>query len=304
MDVREQILNNIIGFYKKAGTEIVCIKDVIANWLSLNGYSISLNKKTGNIFNSLYQNYYVYLISNIDKSSDCKYYNEYYDVLNDIIQNRLSKEYIKTDELTSQFNTLYKLYVDKTEYNGYQVLINEFGDSSDTLATSIATWLSTVTYFKDNSDSNVQSNLNSWCTLLANMFLYINNVLATYVDNTDTNINTTNNTTDEENTDEMDDIIIALTEEESEKLKTFWDNKIKEYQDNPLSSVIDKLNEKADEISAKAVWPTPNDITIDGVTYAHYLFKNPFIDESSKEGTDGDEGASTYNVTSDTTEPD
>jgi hypothetical protein len=34
------------------------------------------------------------------------------------------------------------------------------------------------------------------------------------------------------------------------------------------------------------------------------LFKNPFIDESSKTSIDGDDNASTYNATTDTTEPD
>jgi hypothetical protein len=50
------------------------------------------------------------------------------------------------------------------------------------------------------------------------------------------------------------------------------------------------LNNKANEITEKAVWPQPMDITIDGITYAHYLFKNPFIDENSKNGNDGDAG--------------
>jgi hypothetical protein len=99
INVREQILNDIIGFYNEAGKDTICINDILENWLSLIGYSVNLEEKTGNIFNALYKNYYVYLLSNIDKSSDSKYYNEYYDLLNDIIQNRLSKEYIKTDDL-------------------------------------------------------------------------------------------------------------------------------------------------------------------------------------------------------------
>jgi hypothetical protein len=66
-------------------------------------------------------------------------------------------------------------------------MVNKFGDSTDTLAVTISNWLTTITYFKDDTDSNVQSNLNRWCTMLANMFLYINNISSTYVsDNTKT----------------------------------------------------------------------------------------------------------------------
>ena len=260
---RENILDTVIRIYRKGGTRKICYKDVEPNWLSVSGYSVDVRKKTGNIFKGLYQNYYVYLLSMVDISQeDNKANKEYYDLLDGIIQNRIKKEYISKDDIIGQFNTLYNTYIEKKETRGYQKLIAEFTERPTKTAAEIALYISQVTYFKDiKNDTEVTQNLLKWCQALANMFLYITTLKKT-------------ESVKESDKEKLD--IEALVKEEANKIKSFWEEKIKKYKATPINAVIATLQQKGEELQKYAKWPEPRDITICGQLYKHYLFKNPF----------------------------
>lgn len=78
---------------------------------------------------------------------------------------------------------------------------------------------------------------------------------------------------------------LELIQEEATQLQEFWKQTISEYA--PIKKCIvefeNKVNEKVNE---NAIWPQPMDITIEGITYRHYLFKNEPVIE--KKGSDED----------------
>lgn len=303
---RENIIDRIIAIYHKAGTKKICYKDIEQNWLSVFGYSVDLNKATGNIFKSLYKNYYVYLLSLVDISQEDNTVNkEYYELLDGIIKNRIAKEYIEKQELVKQFNKLYAYYIEKDTVNGYDKMTGIFGEHPSKAVSEISMKLSELSLFKDSEDKEVIENLQRWCLILANMFLYITKIEKT-------------KPVDKKEQEELD--LEKLIKEESDKIKAFWEDKIKQYKSSPLADIIQNVKDKALKHLEFAKWPQPQEITVGGQKYQHYLFKNPFDDKgeydsgdnigsgsgnnANRGNSDGDPDAENYNASIDASTPD
>lgn len=67
----------------------------------------------------LNRNYYVTLLSKISTRSNNQYAIEYYNLINDIINNRLTLESLDVNTIITQFNELYQTCIDSTQANGY-----------------------------------------------------------------------------------------------------------------------------------------------------------------------------------------
>ena len=86
-------------------------------------------------------------------------------------------------------------------------------------------------------------------------------------------------------------IYLELVQEESKKIRAFWDKIIKEYKDCTYDKCYNSLVNLADKIDEYAQWPTPQDITIDNIYYQHYLFENIYpadLDSSINDISIGD----------------
>lgn len=69
-------------------------------------------------------------------------------------------------------------------------------------------------------------------------------------------------------------IYLTLVNEESQKITEFWDKIIDLYQNSTMENCIDDLKKLAHKFDDYAQWPTPVELNINGINYKHYLFEN------------------------------
>lgn len=86
-------------------------------------------------------------------------------------------------------------------------------------------------------------------------------------------------------------IYLKLIQEESKKIREFWDKVLKEYEDCSYDKCYNSLINLSEKMDEYAQWPTPQDITIDNIYYQHYLFENIYpsdLDSSINDISIGD----------------
>lgn len=260
-----------------------------------------------------YYNYYFSLLGNINLISDNDYVNEYYQIITDIINKRLIVEGKDANELKLSFMKLFNDNVKKiftigsiknnsetyinNEFNKFENLVNvyvqnkineyddsikqkftslELGDdaiqnagslySTDNQYQKVYDYISSIYTYDNDEDSDCPNEIVSQ---LATMYQYIKS----YGDGSQ------NQYKDLELNDKY--LYLGLVQEESKKITDFWDKIITLYESGTMNKCIEDLNELAHSFDQYATWPLPNEISIDNITYKHYLFENVYPKDTS-----------------------
>lgn len=278
-----------------------------------------------------YQNYYYSLLTNINllPGTFDKYSQEFYNLITDIINKRVIVEQRKDSDLMLDFMNLFNDNVKpifnningknvsetkiKQEFNKFKQLISSYIQNENKAYKEKITKQFTVDnkekygqelddeaiqnagekYTGDNEykqiydyiaslykyDSDEDSEApNEICSQLATMY--------TYIKSYDSQKNPYKDTDKDKQY-----IYLELVQEESKKIRAFWDKIIKEYKDCTYDKCYNSLINLADKMDEYAQWPTPQDITIDNIYYQHYLFENIYpadLDSSINDISIGD----------------
>ena len=86
-------------------------------------------------------------------------------------------------------------------------------------------------------------------------------------------------------------IYLELVQEESKKIRAFWDKVLKLYEESSYDNCYNSFIELTNKIDEYAQWPVPQDITIGDNYYQHYLFENIYpvnVDSSVNDISIGD----------------
>lgn len=200
------------------------------------------------------------LLSKIDISQNDNLYNiEYFEILKKIIQERMSVEHYSIKAVIAEYNNQFSKRINRNIDDAYQMMRRDLTDDDSQVYSEIQSWISSK--FKYKQDEYTQYTIRQF----TNMFLFIR----TYPMPEDEYIIS--------NEDEMASSLFSLTKKENRILCEFWDRCIIEYEKYSLTDAIDDVKTVANSQLRYAEWPAPASLTIDGITYKHYLFcnKNP-----------------------------
>ena len=255
-----------------------------------------------------YYNYYFSLLANINLSDKNEYTDEYYQIITDIINKRIIVESTELKDIKLNFCKLFndnvypifnvnnpfgrytENYIDSlfgkfdNQVNSFVMKENikfannieqEFTDkgldeeavyNAGELYTSDNQYKMIYDYIKtlfpaDNDEDETACDLIA--AQLATMYTYIKS----YGDGS-------NNIYKDLKTEDDKYLYYKLINEEAEKIMTFWDKVVALYENNDLNSCIRQLYEISGQYKDYATWPLPTELTINNVTYKHYLFEN------------------------------
>lgn len=265
-----------------------------------------------------YFNYYFSLLGNISLygSSSNTYIQEYYNILTNIINKRLTVEQHDIIQVTKSFMELFNknickifnLYPDDS-LNTHSYLLNQLNsfeqqvklymlNQKDIISNDIINQLGDI-----NIDDEIQENINgiySETNKYNQIFNYIKNLYETNhkgdieYDNTIAQLTTMytyiikydSNAITGYGPDEPASTYFLLVKEEAEILNNFWDKVIREYKECTLNNCIDGIHEICDTFDSYAEWPEPTELNINDTIYQHYLFQNIYKNEESEEEDD------------------
>lgn len=262
-----------------------------------------------------YYNYYYSLLGNINLTSDDEYTKEYYQLITDIINKRLIVESIDAKDMKYNFMKLFNdnvspiftLYTRNNteqhlniEFSKFEKLVNVYtqkkqkedndnlnaklseynlDDEAMSYATSSQTsytkyqqvynYISSLYTFNSDEDSDAPNEIVSQ---LATMYTYI----LSYGDGK-------NNVYKDMKTSDDKYLYLGLVQEEAKKIIDFWDKIIALYEECTMDNCIKSINELSESFDEYATWPIPQEITIDNITYNHYLFENIYPKDTSSD---------------------
>lgn len=257
-----------------------------------------------------YYNYYTSLLGNIvllGEDAD-EYTKEYYELITDIINKRLIIESTSALQLKRMFcnlfndnvSPIFKFYQNEKynteeyvnhQFNKFEDMINIFVQEENTkyvnnikdqfskAELSEETIQDTNTLYTDNNkyrqiydyiksiyvyDSDEDNSCpNEIASQLATLYMYIKS----YGDGS-------NNIYKDTKTEDDKYIYLKLIQDESEKIRKFWDKIILEYNNCKIENCINDLDELSSKFDKYAEWPSPSFININNIQYQHYLFQN------------------------------
>lgn len=214
---------------------------------------------------SLIQDYYIDLLENIDISdSDFSFGTEYYDLISRIIAKRYYIESFSKEDYI-------KIIQERYGYlNGYKEnIVDWLNKNFDIVSYKNASDISN--YVKENSvqlkkDETVTQRSET-CRKLSNMYIFYKTFDFKKIENT-----------------EKDNYeFFKLTKEEEYLLSSFWKNLLKEYK--TTYNVNNILQEIQSQTSTNFIWPSPEEIIIDGEPFDYYFiaWKDKVKDDSESE---------------------
>lgn len=219
-------------------------------------------KTTTYLGNKDYNNYYMALLSKIDISSNDNPYNiEYYNILKKIIEVRMCFESYSLDSLIREFNKQFSNRANGNIKNAYQKMSHDLGVINSKEYNEVNQWISTNYSYKN--DEYMQYRIKQF----TNMYLFIR----TY--------NKFSWTVKPDGSTDRIKSLIELVKHECNILETFWSKCIAEYEAYSVNNCVEEIETLANSQSKYAEWPAPGSLTIDGITYKHYLFANTKEDE-------------------------
>lgn len=132
MNIREEMINDIIKIYDKPANERLkyCAYNDYVDCLNLGSADYSGRLSYDTIKDSVYGNYYVYIMSSLQTDSKNKFVQEYITILKEIILNRSRYEKINFKSLQDEFNNLYKAHVNPDSKTGYADLLKSTASTS------------------------------------------------------------------------------------------------------------------------------------------------------------------------------
>lgn len=316
-DVRDEMLAEIIGYYDDVRNERANTYRYIPEFLAgLNAHSTSIKSDYEKIADNdgyKFYNYYNWLISMLDLSDENNtVIQEYYDLLSGIVQNRAKYEaaskYSYIDELNKLFSTIALQAWLKTAPGNitspeklkikdafYEYLNNKHGNNasySDVLQTTyelLGIIPPSIDDLGKSEDEKVNMDVDEKTVKsvpqLVSLYMFISS-LPDIDDYSPEQVKAIAEQFSEED-------LRKLIKDEYNKLTSFWNKIIIEYSNMTMKDAINNVTKKTQDLTAELEWPLSQEMTIDGITYKHYLFKNPLHIEKS--ATDGVDGAETYN---------
>lgn len=267
---------------------------------------------------------------NLLSGSTDKYSQEYYDLITDIINKRLVIESRNSEDLMYDFmdlfnknvKQLFNIYVKKLtndiikrEFNKLKPLIvtyvqeqnksykesirkqftvdnkEKYGQELDDEAIQnagekytgdneykqIYDYISSLYSYDSDEDADTPNEI---CSQLATMYTYIKSYG-----------NGSSNPYKDIKDKDKPYIYLELVQEESKKIREFWDKVLKLYEQSSYDSCYNSFIELTNKIDEYAQWPVPQDITIGDNYYQHYLFENIYsvnVDSSVNDISIGD----------------
>ena len=269
---REAFLNWVISWYNKASSQpkvkYIDNQDdcryLAQGSASRGGTGIVKDEfdvvKVGNTKTS---NYYGQLLGRICMIYGDKWSVKYFNLISQIIKNRMSIEQYSITYMISEFNQLYRQNINGGNSNAYNYIANQFLNKPDLEYGDVYNFI--YEQLTNKSDYHLINAVQH----LANIYWFIKNF---------DGINTGSMEGSTTNTD-----ILELVKEEWNKISGFWTEAIAAYRKIPINNIINDLKEYAESLNDYAVWPCPMDIPVQGITYKLYTFANPFIEPKEKE---------------------
>lgn len=231
-----------------------------------------------------YDNYYLSLLSKIDISSNDNEYNiEYYNILKRIIEVRMCFESYSLSNLINEFNKLFSKRANGKLKNAYFKLTNDLGPVNSKDYAEVQSWITENYTYKNDEYMHYR------IKQFTNIYLFIR----TY--------NKFNWTVKEDGSTDKLNSLYELTKQECNILESFWAKCIAEYESCSIQNCINDIENLSNSQSQYAEWPSVGSLTIDGVTYKHYLFANTKADEMDNTPDNFDEE---HGMDYSTTQPD
>ena len=228
-----------------------------------------------------YNNYYMALLAKIDISdTQNPFAKEYYEILKNIIEIRMTREKYDLDVIKKEFNDMFMELVNKSYKNAFEELDRAMKLKKDDITVSdVVSWLSA------HQSSSKKGNAASWLSeeqagsyvsndikQLANIYMFIWNYKPYKVET----VKVWNNKARRYEEKDKDGIesIFDLVRQEEMKLSAFWNKLIAEWETTDLNDIIKKTKELGDNVNKYATWPTSSSIYIGSAVYEHFLFQN------------------------------
>lgn len=255
-----------------------------------------------------YYNYYFSLLGNINLSDKNEYTDEYYQIITDIINKRIIVEGTELKDIKLNFCKLFNDNVDvifninnplmqytenyiDSQFGKFETQVNQFvmkenikysNNIKDEFTSKgldeEAIYNAGELYTSDNQYKQIYDYIKTLfpkdkdedetaCDLIAAQLSTMYTYIKSYGDGS-------NNIYKDLKTEDDKYLYFKLINEEAEKIMTFWDKVIAEYTNNDLNKCIESLYALSNSYQGYATWPLPNDLTINDITYKHYLFEN------------------------------
>ena len=255
-----------------------------------------------------YYNYYFSLLGNINLSDKNEYTEEYYQIITDIINKRIIIEGTELKDIKLNFCKLFNDNVDvifninnpvleqidnfiDTQFGKFEEQINQFVNKENIKYSNNikdeftskgldeeAIYNAGELYTSDNRYKQVYDYIKTLfpkdededetaCDLIAAQLSTMYTYIKSYGDGS-------NNIYKDLKTEDDKYLYFKLINEEAEKIMTFWDKVVSEYTNNDLNHCIEALYNISHSYKEYATWPLPTELTINDITYKHYLFEN------------------------------
>ena len=216
-----------------------------------------------------YNNYYVSLLSRLDtQDTNNPYTKEYYELLKEIIEIRLSREKYDISMLQNEFDNLFHEIVNKYFKSPFNKLFYAMRTiKGDVTVADVEGWIT-----EQQNDKQYNEYTQFAIKQMANIYMLIKNYNRYKV-------KTERKYTYKEGWKEIDsegiNNMFDLVKQENKKLEEFWSKVLSDYRNITIESLIEECKSIGDKVNQYAVWPCPSSLYIGGITYEHYLFGNP-----------------------------
>lgn len=224
-----------------------------------------VNEKVGN---TEYSNYYMALLSKIDMaaSTNNQYAKEYFELLTNIIERRMSYESYDINVIIKEFDNLFKKSINKKYKNAYNNLSREMKlKESDITFMDVYDWITAKTTKGSTKDSDEYMEYSK--RQLANIFLFIWNYHEYDLESKRPDMSYNSY-------DAKETTILDLTKLEWKELSEFWDKVLAIWETISVKQCCNNFEEFARLGDKYHEWPTPGYISIGYDNYTHYLFQN------------------------------
>ena len=230
-----------------------------------------------------YFNYYVAIQSSLDPYQNNKYIEEYRQLLQGIIEERIAKEGYNITEIKIEFNDLFYKIIGypKKDFNPYEELRRAMSNlKKEPTISDVSLWISSFVNKPDDEYSLYS------IKQLANIYMFIHNYKS-YDPKKDT-YRRQSSKVNKSNADNS--AIYQLVEKENEKLEKFWAKIISKFKTMTIQSCIDKTTKLIEKAQQYADWPQSTQITYKGENYDLFLFQNTDLNKKMKPDGDVDYG--------------
>lgn len=255
-----------------------------------------------------YYNYYFSILGNLNLLTENEYVKQYYELITDIINNRLIIETTEPKKLKRYFCNLFNdnisnifTFYQNEKYNTDEYINHLFTKFENKI--NVFVQEQNTKHANDIRDKFTKMNLgedaieNAGTLYTADqeyrqIYDYIKN-LYSYENDEDTDIpneiiaqlstlytyiksygNGENNIHKDLKTEDDKYLYFKLVKDEAKQITKFWDEIISEYEKISLDNCLTQLDDISSQFDDLAEWPIPTTLMINNVQYQHYLFTN------------------------------